>query len=148
MKRNFTTMATATVTTNKTRSEKWLRTLARRRGLKIERSRLLNRDPERPYWLVARQIGVILRDASLEEVDTFFRLPAEKQQVAIGIAENLEVMFGRCDDADGSYRFDVAQRTQSVVQDILLTGICGDELEPLLGSLRKWVQSEQARRAA
>jgi hypothetical protein len=135
-------MAIATVTTNirtKPRSERRLRTRLRSKH-----------DRARPFWLVAGQIGVILRDVTHADLDAFFRLPVEMHQVAIEIAENLEIMFGRCDidDAGWSYRFDVARRTQSVVQDILLTGLCVDELEPLLGSLRKCVRTEQARRAA
>ena len=135
-------MATSSVTTPKTRSEKWLRTVARRHGLRIEKSRLLDVDPVRPFWLcVGTQRGVllgsILQDASLEDIETFMSLPVEAQQTAIEIAEALEAMSRiDIDNPNSFWRFDVAQRLQDVMQRALLAITSAKKRASLLAEIR------------
>jgi hypothetical protein len=136
-------MATSSVTTPKTRSEKRLRTVARRHGLRIEKSRLLDVDPVRPFWLcVGTQRGIllgsILQGASLQDIEFFFHLPAETQQVAIEIAEALESMSRiDIDNPNSFWRFDVAQRLQSVAQRALLATTSAKKRASLLAEIRE-----------
>jgi hypothetical protein len=137
-------MAIASITTTPEKlHERRVRRRARNIGMRIERSRCLDIDPARPFWLcLGLQRGVllgsILRDAALEDIETFFRLPDETQQVAIEIAEALEAMSRiDIDNPNSFWRFDVAQRLQSVAQRALLATTSAKKRASLLAEIRE-----------
>jgi hypothetical protein len=139
----------STLAKPKKRSERWLGTRARRMGLRIERSRCLNVEPVRLFWLCIAGMGFILRDATLQEIEAFFSVDAATQQVAIEIAGILEITSRvEIDNPDSFVRFDIAQRIQAVMQKAMLAGMSADKLEPILAELRETALIGPKREAA
>ena len=68
-------------------------TRARRMGLRIEKSRqgdwFSPQNPGRVWWLAVGRMGVILRDATLEDIANFLASDAETLEAAIDFAETL-----------------------------------------------------------
>ena len=107
-------------------------------GLRIEKSRLLDpRNPGRVWWLVVGRLGVILRDATLEDIANFFASDAKTLEAAIDLAETLDTM-ARSDvhDAGWNRRLDLAVIIQAVAQ-VLVLGATRDRRAPILAALRR-----------
>lgn len=118
-------------------SERRLRTRARRMGLRIEKSLLDRSEGDRVWWLVVGRLGVILRDATLEDIANFLASDAETLEAAIDLAETLATM-ARYDvhDAGWSRRLDLAVIIQAVAQ-VSVLGASRNRRAPILAALRK-----------
>ena len=122
-------------------SERRLRDRARRMGLRIEKSRqgdwFSPQDPGRVWWLFVGRLGVILRDATLEDIANFLASDAETLEAAIDFAETLATM-ARYDvhDAGWSRRLDFAVIIQAVAQ-VSVLGAERDRRAPILVALQQ-----------